>query len=501
MTGATRDPVDELVGALAPEVPPPAIRRRDVVLVTGPWLAGSSSVVALLRERRPDVEFVESDDLRPGQAPVAVVFVASAVAPLTDSDCAVLDAAAAHTDVVVAAVAKIDAHANWRDVLDEDRRILDAHDERYRGVPWVGVAAAPDLGSPRIDDLLAALDAALLDPSLQRRNRLRAWEFRLIDAARRHREAVESPGRAARVAALQAERTEAARAVRVGKSERAVALRSQIQQARLQLSYFARNRCASVRTELQEDAAEVTRRGVPQFLGYVEQRMSAVVGEVDAGIVEHLTDVAVELGVAPDRVAPARVSVPAVGRPPLKSRGLETRLMVLVGGGFGLGVALSLSRLFADLAPGWTVAGAVVCTLIGVAVAAWMVGTRALLLDRAVIDRWIGERAAALRSSLDEAVATRVLATEMAMTSVLAHQVEVDNARLAADLNRIDVELREHAAARSQAAAARDAALPSVLAALTRVRHELSASGSDEGVAGEQNDAVSVIAAQQGPGR
>ena len=89
----------------------------------------------------------------------------------------------------------------------------------------------------------------------------------------------------------------------------------------------------------------------------------------------------------------------------------------------------------------------------------------------------------------------------MAMTSVLAHQVEVDNARLAADLNRIDVELREHAAARSQAAAARDAALPSVLAALTRVRRELSASGSDEGVAGEQNDPVSVIAAQQGPGR
>lgn len=73
--------VDRMVAALAPEVRPPAVRRRDAVLVTGPWLAGTSSVAALLRERRPDVEFVEADDLGPGQVPVAVVFVASAAAP------------------------------------------------------------------------------------------------------------------------------------------------------------------------------------------------------------------------------------------------------------------------------------------------------------------------------------------------------------------------------------------------------------------------------------
>ena len=40
---------------------------------------------------------------------------------------------------------------------------------------------------------------------------------------------------------------------RLSKSERTIALRSQIQQARVQLTYFARNRCTSVRAELLED--------------------------------------------------------------------------------------------------------------------------------------------------------------------------------------------------------------------------------------------------------
>jgi hypothetical protein len=35
---------------------------------------------------------------------------------------------------------------------------------------------------------------------------------------------------------------------RLSKSERTIALRSQTQQARVQLSYYARNRCASVRS-------------------------------------------------------------------------------------------------------------------------------------------------------------------------------------------------------------------------------------------------------------
>ena len=85
--------VDALVTAIGPRLDAPAINRRDVVLVTGPWMAGVSAVVAALRERLPQHKFVESTELGPGDAPTAVVFVVSAAAQLTGSDCALLDAA------------------------------------------------------------------------------------------------------------------------------------------------------------------------------------------------------------------------------------------------------------------------------------------------------------------------------------------------------------------------------------------------------------------------
>jgi hypothetical protein len=166
--------VDAMVAAVHPELPPPAVTHDDVVLVSGPWLAGTTGVITALREHLPQHAFVEPAELRPGTAPVAVVFVVSATAPLTESDCALLDAAAADTDAVIGVVTKIDVHRAWRDVLDADRRIVATHASRYAGMPWVGAAAAPDLGAPVVADLVGAVELALANYLLQRRNRLRA---------------------------------------------------------------------------------------------------------------------------------------------------------------------------------------------------------------------------------------------------------------------------------------------------------------------------------------
>ncbi|CMR24518.1 Conserved membrane protein of uncharacterised function [Mycobacterium tuberculosis] len=149
---ASDDPagVDELVAAIAPGLAGlglPVINRREVVLVTGPWLAGVSGVRAALAERLPQRRFVETAELGPGDAPVAVVFVVSAATALTESDCVLLDTAAEHTDAVVAVVSKIDVHRGWRDVLTSNRDRLAARASRYARVPWVGAAAAPELGS------------------------------------------------------------------------------------------------------------------------------------------------------------------------------------------------------------------------------------------------------------------------------------------------------------------------------------------------------------------
>lgn len=472
--------VDALVAEAAPGVRPPAVRRCDVVVVTGPWLAGVSAMATVLADRMPQWLVMEAAELASGEVPLAVVFVVSAAAALTASDCALLDAVAAHTDVVVGVVSKIDTHRQWREMQEAARETLTGHAPRYRDVPWVGAAAAPERGDPQVDELIAELAGQLGDGDAHRRNRLRSWEFQLrTDADRIDRDA-RAEGRRARVTHLQEQRDEVVRQRRMSKSERVIALRSRISQARVQLSYFAGKRCASVRSELAEDASGMTRRRLAGFETYVHDRLTEVVAEVDQGVTEHLADVAQELGL--DGHTPPAGTTPPLpqvdpGTPPLQSRRLETQLMAVLGIGFGLGVALTLSRVFAHLAPGLAAVGAAGCAVAGVAATVWVVRIRGLLRDRAVLERWVGQATSAVRSSVQELVALRVVAAEAALTAELAGRNETEAARVADRVAGLDRELREHAAAAARAAAVRDRRLPALLRALDNVRAELGESG------------------------
>lgn len=136
-------------------------------------------MIEQLRRRIPGRSFLESCDADASVAPAAVVFVVSAVAPVTVSDCALADRAAAQSDVVVAVVSKVDDHRDWRDVLAFNRERLAGCDERFREVPWTAAAAAPRLGEPIVDDLVEVVKRALRAPESARRNSLRASEFRL----------------------------------------------------------------------------------------------------------------------------------------------------------------------------------------------------------------------------------------------------------------------------------------------------------------------------------
>jgi len=469
------DPVaaaDAVVAAVDPGLSSPGVESRDVVLVTGPWLAGTTSLIAALRERMPEHTFVETDELGPANAPVAVVFAVSAISPLTESDSALVDLAANYTDLIIGVVTKIDAHRNWRDVLAADRAQLASRAPRYRHVQWVGAAAAPDLGEPRLDELVGVLRQRLADPDVARRNRLRAWEVRLGTLIERYQADAAGADRQARVTALRKNRDDILRGRRLSKSERTIALRSQIQQARVQLTYFARNRCTSVRAELQEDASNTTGRKLGAFESYVRARVAEVVDEVDEGITTHLGDVATELGLsAPEPPPPS--DPPEVASPPLKSRRLETRLTMVLGAGFGFGVALAITRLFAGIAQGLTIAGLVAGGLVGLLLTVWVVSIRGLLQDRAVLDRWVTDVTAALRSTVEERVATRVLAAETVLTSALVARDEVESATAADRVAEIDAELREHAAATAKAAVVRDRRLPPLEKALDAVHAEL----------------------------
>jgi hypothetical protein len=217
----------------------------------------------------------------------------------------------------------------------------------------------------------------------------------------------------------------------------------------------------------------MTRRRLPDFQAYVKTRVGEVVDEVEAGVTKHLGDVATELELTPPE-QPAPPSPPEVPDPPLKSRRTETRLMMVLGAGFGLGVALGVSRLFAGLAPGLTIAGLAAGGVIGLLVTVWVVGMRGLLSDRAVLDRWIVEVTNALQAVVEERVATRVVAAEAELTADLGRRDEADAKAAAAKVAEIDAELREHAIATARAAAVRDRRLPPLQKALETVRAELA---------------------------
>jgi hypothetical protein len=356
--------------------------RSHVIAVIGPPSAGVTSLATILAERLPDHAVVEG----PGMAaPDAVVVVASAVAPLTESDVDLIDRAASSTDLVIAGVSKIDAHRGWREVLAADRVLLARRDARYRQVPWVGVAAAPDLGDPDVAELVDALRSGLAKPDLDARNRVRANALR-----RDHR-------------------------VPEQRSAGALAVRGDIQRARLSLVYYVRRRCARLGADLRAEAAELARGAAASFQHRVRDAATDFVAELDVTIGRAVDGIAGLPSSTPEQSAP-----PPLPAPRSASRRLETRLMVVLGGGFGLGVALTVSRLSSELGPGSDVVGLLAGGAVGLVLTAWVVGVRGVLHDRALMDRWVGEVIATVRNGGEEMVARRLLDAEIAFTTELA---------------------------------------------------------------------------------
>jgi hypothetical protein len=455
-------------------MPVTGIRRREAVLICGPARAGAGSVAVALRRLRPELEVVEPADLAAGQAPAAVVFVVSAAAQLTGSDCALLDTAAAHTDVVVAVVTKTDAHRDWRDTLAADRVQLKAHRDRYRDTPWVGVAAAPPTGSPRLEELLGILDALLSSSEWSLRNDLRSKEFHIESEICRYRRAAEVPQRRDRLARLRADRADVMDRRRRDDAQRGVQLRRRLRETGAELSYLVAARTAAARSELQRASAELTRAAVPSFANRVGGRVQELTIEVAHACDRRVAGVAAELGL--DEPAPLPVDLPDsdTDAVPVPAGGLESRLTTLLGAGFGLGFAVTLRRLFDAVPAGPSPLGAALCAVSGVLLAGWIVGIRRLLAQRAAHERWVGEMLGRVRLALDRHIATRISHAERTWTAAEAERAREAAAQTAGLLAAIDTELAELQRSEHRAVADRDRVLPKLQRALTDVRADLN---------------------------
>lgn len=364
----------------------------DTVLVIGPPLAGAGGLALALRVRLTGCVIVEPAGLMPGQIPDAVVFVTSAAAPMSDCDGVQLAAVAACTDVVVAVVTKIDVHRTWRAVLDINRRALPA----AREVPWVGVAADPQIGPVVIGALVDAVRAGLADGNRRRRQLLRTRASELQGRiAEREREA----GRRALLRARDARRS-------------AVAM--QVRQARLSLAGEARARSAALGADVRREAAGASGRGRDSFEDDVRRRAQRVADDFDRAVAERMAEICAGAAVAVRPLTPS----PPVGScvPSPRAATLEDRLAAVVGTGFGLGAALTVGRFLADAWPTAAPAVVALCGVAGVALAAWVVRTRRLVTARAALERWAAEVASGVRAALEQ----RVLAAENALIETLA---------------------------------------------------------------------------------
>ncbi|KQY03978.1 hypothetical protein ASD37_24485 [Mycobacterium sp. Root135] len=342
-----------------------------VVLVVGPPLAGVGGVVAALSARVPGVDVVEADGLA-GRAPDAVLAVFSAAAPLTRSDWASVEPVVVRAGRVIGVVSKIDAHLRWRDVVAADRARVAGWDGRYGATPWLGVAAAPGLGGPRVDALVDLLRA----------------------------ESTRSPLPVSRF-----------RAVRAPLGPDPAEVRRVLAGARLRLLRVVRDESATLRAELRDGAAEV---GVGGSAGF-EALVTAAALRFHVRLAEEVDRVvdtaAAGLGLTATP-APPRPDPPDTSRTTTSSRRLEGQLVAVLGVGFGTGVAVACSRLLAGLVPGSSALGWAAGIAAGLALVVWVVRARGLLHDRAMLDRWAVEVVAALRWHGEAMVAERLLGAE-----------------------------------------------------------------------------------------
>lgn len=339
------------------------------IAVAGPAHSGVSAVVAALSEALPDHRVVEWLDLDRGQTPDAVVFVVTAAAPVTPSQAALLDSVSAVP--VIAAVSKIDLHRGWADIMARNRAALAAG---LVTPPWVGVAADPDIGEPRIDDL--------------------------VDAVRNCR----IPG-----AALPAGRPPPHQ--RLGLRVEVITRRAELAQARLRLGGAIRAGCVELRNELQRQTGRLNRRGLRDFGEQVLLRVAAAVAEWDQASNAEFDAIMRGSGVT-EAAHPAEPLPRIAARPPEAADPTEVRLNLLIGAVFGVGTALTVSRLLSGLVQGWaSAAGAAV----GLVLTLWVVASRRLLSERAAMSRWMADLVGGARQTLEERVASQALAAEVAM--------------------------------------------------------------------------------------
>lgn len=180
--------------------------------------------------------------------------------------------------------------------------------------------------------------------------------------------------------------------------------RLELQRARLDLVRDARRQFSDLRADLLARVPS-GRDDVGGFAAEVRRRLAGVASDV-----RDETDIAVGI-----RRPAQRWPLADVPAPVLAQRPDEMWLGIVLGAGFGLGAALGLARVAAGLTGVSGAIGGALGMALGLVLTVAVIGIRARVHRRAVLERWVAAAVAAARQACEEELAYRLLEAQTGM--------------------------------------------------------------------------------------
>lgn len=395
----------------------------------------------------------------------ALLFVADASSPFTAGELEFLRDVGEQVETVVFAMAKTDAFRGWRQIVEEDRRLLAAHAPRFANSPFHPCSArmfelahrAPNeqaAAAVREQSGIAALQAAVQELVVGRSVMLaEANVLRALDTALAGLESgLKAECRTLSAGADEAEllrtrREELSSARRSSTRGWQVRLRGEVQRARVESGHEVNRQMRDVQSWFRQAIDQADRSALGGLPGQVDAALQLVSGRLSEELARRLDRVAVAALAdlfTSDELAVIRAGFARSGRPPVPLRPPERRpptaedkLLVFMGitGGFGAArvAALPLAGLSVAVFNPVVLPATIV---VGLGAGWWLARTRKHSADKQHMKQWLTEAIADARSTMDQLVAEQLIEAEEQLSLAL------DDA-LGRRIDAIDAELRE----------------------------------------------------------
>ncbi len=425
------------------------------VVVVGPDGSGKTSIAEEIAALDSSLQIVTS----PAAATVALV-VLDAGAALGSGALQSISELRDSGLRIVFALNKIDAHRDWRSVaqLDADRLsgfgAVQLHPVSARLAKLARTLPDPERarvlrtnsGLPALQTILGEHAAADTDRAgivwrATERLALRVRE-RILAESDRLRE-VDPTG------PLRGERARLVAARDGGRAAGTATVRSQIQLVRVALLHEVGERVRALNSAARADIDRSKRAALAGFPDRFAGLVAAGTEELDAVILARLSELAPDAAVQlPDAPRPA---VPDGPEP--RRRGLEDRMMIVVGASAGVGLGrLAVSPL--AMVPALEIASIPATLLLGGGAAWWLMRSRSSLADRAHLRTWTADTLSGIKAQLEQRVVSAVLATETELSERVARDSAVRVVQVDEQIAALDAEIRNVVAKRSAQVAA-----------------------------------------------